>query len=165
MAPLIAATCYQWWSRFRRTCLHQVSWILNSLMLMWMKYFYRCLITCAHIRTNKCRPYAQTELDMRRKCGLICTNISIGPYYVWSNHKAVSRQHQSPCSNPAILPNSVSPAGILLADPGRNGMPKAFRRQLLELQVPKLLYISSGRAFLRDVAYLTTKRGYRLKDA
>ena len=54
--------------------------------------------------------------------------------------------------------------GILLADPGRNGMPKAFRRQLLELKVPKLLYCSSGRSFLRDVAYLT-KRGYRLLDS
>ena len=47
----------------------------------------------------------------------------------------------------------------LKKSPGGNG-----RRQLLELKVPKLLYISSGRAFLRDVAYLTTKRGYRLQD-
>eukprot|EP00434_Breviolum_minutum_P001081 symbB.v1.2.000944.t2/scaffold45.1/size390604/7 len=62
------------------------------------------------------------------------------------------------------LPSNLPAPSILLADPGRNGMPKAFRRQLLELQVPKLLYISSGRAFLRDVAYLTTKRGYRLKE-
>eukprot|EP00435_Cladocopium_sp_Y103_P044099 s2504_g12.t1 len=65
---------------------------------------------------------------------------------------------------PETLPETLPAPSILLADPGRNGMPKAFRRQLLELKVPKLLYISSGRAFLRDVAYLTTKRGYRLKD-
>ncbi|CAL1147575.1 unnamed protein product [Cladocopium goreaui] len=71
--------------------------------------------------------------------------------------EALGRVHES-------LPETLPAPSILLADPGRNGMPKAFRRQLLELKVPKLLYISSGRAFLRDVAYLTTKRGYRLQD-
>lgn len=82
MALLTLVMCCQWWSRFRRTCLHQVSWIdLNSLMLVGMKFMQMLkraqAHTHTHIRTSKCRPYVQTESVRRRKCGLICTNILV----------------------------------------------------------------------------------------
>ncbi|CAJ1400825.1 unnamed protein product [Effrenium voratum] len=53
------------------------------------------------------------------------------------------------------------PPKILLVDPGRNGMPKVFRRFLLELQAPRLLFLSGGRVMARDLAWLL-KRGYQL---
>jgi len=58
--------------------------------------------------------------------------------------------------------NLLAPPDVLLCDPGRNGMPKAFRRILFDLQVPTLIYISSGRALLRDCTLLT-RRGYSLE--
>lgn len=99
MALLTLVMCCQWWSRFRRTCLHQVSWIdLNSLMLVWLKLMQMLkqaqarTHTHTHIRTNKCRPYVLTESDRRLK----------GRPYMYKyisivddqTRKAVSPQHQ-----------------------------------------------------------------------
>ncbi|CAK9062556.1 unnamed protein product [Durusdinium trenchii] len=61
------------------------------------------------------------------------------------------------------VPASLPAPQILLVDPGRNGMPKPFRRHLLDLEVARVVYISSGRALLRDLAYLTS-RGYKLEE-
>eukprot|EP00933_Yihiella_yeosuensis_P056626 TRINITY_DN5592_c0_g1_i6.p1 TRINITY_DN5592_c0_g1~~TRINITY_DN5592_c0_g1_i6.p1 ORF type:complete len:287 (-),score=56.83 TRINITY_DN5592_c0_g1_i6:217-1077(-) len=63
---------------------------------------------------------------------------------------------------PVNLPRELPLPDILLADPGRNGMPKAFRRMLFELQVPRLVYVGMGKPLLRDVTLLA-RRGYALK--
>ncbi|CAE8612949.1 unnamed protein product, partial [Polarella glacialis] len=61
------------------------------------------------------------------------------------------------------LPASMPRPDVLLADPGRNGLPKAFRRYIFDLQVPRLVYIGSGKAFLRDITLLV-RRGYELQE-
>lgn len=58
-------------------------------------------------------------------------------------------------------PRILSRPDVLLMDPGRNGLPKAFRRLLYSLQVPKLVYISSGKPLFRDCVLLE-RRGYEV---
>eukprot|EP00439_Symbiodinium_sp_Y106_P041410 s285_g5.t1 len=60
------------------------------------------------------------------------------------------------------VPTTLPAPNVLVVDPGRNGLPKPFRRFALDLRVPTLIYVGSGRGLLRDVALLS-KRGYQLR--
>jgi len=51
---------------------------------------------------------------------------------------------------------------VLLCDPGRNGLPKAFRQILYSTRVRTLVYVGMGRPLLRDCALLQ-RRGYELR--
>eukprot|EP00927_Polykrikos_kofoidii_P061247 TRINITY_DN56105_c0_g1_i1.p1 TRINITY_DN56105_c0_g1~~TRINITY_DN56105_c0_g1_i1.p1 ORF type:complete len:664 (+),score=104.36 TRINITY_DN56105_c0_g1_i1:66-2057(+) len=51
---------------------------------------------------------------------------------------------------------------VLVVDPGRNGLPKAFRRFLYQLRPRIIVYIGDGRPLLRDVKLLTRRGGYDL---
>jgi len=50
---------------------------------------------------------------------------------------------------------------VIVADPGRNGMPKAFRRFICKLDARTIVLIGAGRPLLKDCAVIS-KRGYEL---
>lgn len=61
-----------------------------------------------------------------------------------------------------ISQDAVPLPDLLVLDPGRNGLPKPFRRFVWQARVPEVIYIGGGRPILKDCALLQ-KYGYRVK--
>merc|ERR1712203_103839 len=56
----------------------------------------------------------------------------------------------------------LPPPDVLVADPGRSGLPKAFRRYVYRLQPRTIVLIGNGRSLLRDCVLLS-RRGYEVR--
>jgi len=57
---------------------------------------------------------------------------------------------------------SVPAPNVIVVDPGRNGMPKAFLRFLYSMDVRTIVYIGGGKPLLRDCKLLE-RRGYEVE--
>merc|ERR1719203_97167 len=81
------------------------------------------------------------------------------------DHHASKQAADTPSLDPsaaAAAQGFLPRPDVLICDPGRNGMPKPFRRFLSELRAPVVIFIGSSRPFLRDCVLLG-RRGYELQ--
>lgn len=111
---------------------------------------------------------ALRELAWRLSSPASCGSTGVDAAFGDSDDEGESKEEGQDETEAAFVQNdllsltaSVPRPSVLIADPGRNGLPKSFRRFLCILQVPTLIYVGTGKAYLADCVILCRK-GYEV---